>query len=177
MPDIDKDIDIKVFNLLARINETRKIFWHETCKCVCQLTSAICNDRQEWNENKCRSKCKEDLVSKLVCDKGYIWNPCECDRYCETSQYLDYKNCVCRKKIIDELIEQCTSIADMDIKNNTLSKKNDESFSNTYLILFIVFLVLFILFLVGFIYYWRKNNIVTKKLLDFIYPKTDILNY
>ena len=141
---------------MARTNKTRKIIWHETCKCVCRLTSAICNDRQEWNENKCICECKEDLVSKLVCDKGYMWNPstcsCECDRYCETSQYLDYKNCLCRKKIIDDLIEQYTSIVDMDIKNNTLSKKNDESFSNTYLILFIVFLMLFILFLVGFIY-------------------------
>ena len=60
--------------------------------------------------------------------------------YC---QYLYYKNCVCRKKIIDDLIEQCTSIVDMDIKNNTLSKKSDESSSNSYFVLFIVFLVLF----------------------------------
>ena len=141
---------VKVFNLLARINETRKVVWHETCKCVCRLTSGVCNDRQEWNENKYRCECKEDLINKLVCDKGYMWNPsscsCECDRYCETGQYLDYKNCVCRKKIIDDLIEQCTSIVDMDIKNNTLSKKNNESSSNIYFILFIVFLVLFIFF-------------------------------
>ena len=98
VPNIVKDMIIKVFNLLARINETRKIVWHETCKCVCRLTSAICNDRQGRNENKCRCECKEDLVSKLACDKRYIWNPsrcsCECDRYCETGQYLDYKNCV-----------------------------------------------------------------------------------
>ena len=47
MPDIVKDINIKVFNLLARINETRRIVWHEMCKCVCRLTSAVCNDRQE----------------------------------------------------------------------------------------------------------------------------------
>ena len=63
VPDIVKDMNIKVFNLLARINETRKIVWHETCKCVCRLKSAICNDRQEWNENKSRCECKEDLVS------------------------------------------------------------------------------------------------------------------
>ena len=75
VPDVVKNINIKVFNLLARINETRKIVWDETCKCVCQFTSAICNDRQEWNENKCRCECKEDLVSKLACDKGYMWNP------------------------------------------------------------------------------------------------------
>ena len=155
-----------------------KVVWHETCKCVCRLTSAVCNDRQEWNENKCRCECKEDLVSKLACDKGYMWNPstcsCECDRYCETGQYLDYKNCVCRKRIIDDLIEQCTSIVEIEIKNNTLLKKNNESSSNIYFILFIVFLVLFILFLVGFTYYWRKDNTknISKKLCDVIYPNT-----
>ena len=138
-----------------------------------RLTSAICNDRQEWNENKCRCECKEDLVSKLACDKGYMWNPstcsCECDRYCETGQYLDYKNCVCRKKIIDDLTEHCTSIVDMDIKNNTLSKK-----SIFYFVLFIVFLVLFILFLAVFIYCWRRNNTknISKKLHDVIYSNT-----
>ena len=162
VPDIVRDMNIKVFILLVRINVTIKAVWHETCKCVCRLTSAVCNDRQEWNENKYRCECKEDLINKLVRDKGYMRNPstcsCECDRYCETGQYLDYKNGVCRKKITDDLIEQCTSIVDMDIKNNTLSKKNDESSSNIYFILFIVFLVPFILFLVGFIYYWRKDN-------------------
>ena len=177
VPDVVKNMNIKVFN------ETRKVVWHETCNCVCRLTSAVCNDRQEWNENKCRYECKEDLISKLVCDKGYMWNPStcpyECDRCCETGQYLDYKNCVCRKKIIDHLIEQYTSIVDIEIKNNTLSKKNDESSSNIYFILFIVFLVLFILFLVGFIYYWHKDNTknTTKKMQDVVYSGTETLNY
>ena len=35
VPDIVRDMNIKVFNLLARTNETRKIAWHERCKCVC----------------------------------------------------------------------------------------------------------------------------------------------
>ena len=83
---------------------------------------------------------------------------CECDKYCEIGQYLDYKSCMCRKKIVNNLIEQCNSIVDIEIKNNTLSK-TDESYNNTYLILFIVFLVLFIVFLVGFIYYWRNKSI------------------
>ena len=170
VPNIFKGMNIKVFNLLARINETRKIVWHETCQCVCRLTSAICNDRQEWNENKCKCECKEDLVSKLVFDKGYMWNPstcsCECDKYCETGQYLDYKNCVCRKKIID-------------IKNDALSKKSDESSSNIYFVLFIIFLMLFTLFLVGFIHYWRKDNTekITKKMHDVVYSSTGTLNY
>ena len=72
------------------------------------------------------------------------------------------------------MIEQCTSIVDMDIKNNTLSKRSDESSSNIYFVLFIVFLVLFILFLVVFIYYWHKDNTknISKKLYDAIYPNT-----
>ena len=87
---------------------------------------------------------------------------------------LDYNNCVCRKKIIDVLIEQCTSIVDMDIKNNSLSKKSDESSSNIYFVLFIVLLVLFILFLVVFIYYSCKDNTknISKKSYDVIYPNT-----
>ena len=39
VPDIIKHINVKVFNLMSRINETRQIIWHETCKCVCRLTS------------------------------------------------------------------------------------------------------------------------------------------
>ena len=62
----------------------------------------------------------------------------------------------------------------MDIKNNALSKKIDESSSNIYFVLFIVFLLLFILFLVVFIYYWYKDNTtnISKKLYDVIYPNT-----
>ena len=46
VPDIVKNINVKVFNLMARINETRQIVWHETCKCICRLTSAVCNSRK-----------------------------------------------------------------------------------------------------------------------------------
>ena len=53
VPDIIKNINVKVFNLMSLINETRQIMWHETCKCVCRLTSAVCNSRQIWNEGKC----------------------------------------------------------------------------------------------------------------------------
>ena len=46
VPDVIKNINVKVFNLMSRINETRQIIWHETCKYVCRLTSTICNSRQ-----------------------------------------------------------------------------------------------------------------------------------
>ena len=72
VPDIIKDMNINTFNMLARINETRKITWHETCKCICRFPKAVCNDKQEWDENKCKCECKEDLIDKLKCNKGYM---------------------------------------------------------------------------------------------------------
>ena len=70
VPDVIKDLNVKVFNLMSRTNETRHIKWHETCKCICRLDKIICNSKQRWNEDKCRCECKE-LIDKRVCDKGY----------------------------------------------------------------------------------------------------------
>ena len=33
VPDITKNLNAKVLNLMSRTNETRFIEWHETCKC------------------------------------------------------------------------------------------------------------------------------------------------
>ena len=33
VPDTFKNINVKVFNLMSRTNETRHIEWHKTCKC------------------------------------------------------------------------------------------------------------------------------------------------
>ena len=96
---------------MSRTNETRFIKWHEKCKCECRLNAIICNNKQRWNKNKCRCECKE-LIDKGICDKGFIWNPsnceCECDKNCDFSEYLDYENCKCRKKLVDKLIDECT---------------------------------------------------------------------
>ena len=101
VPDTIKNSNVKVFNLMSRTSETRHTEWHETCKCKCRLNSSVCNNKQRWNKDKCRCEFKE-LVDKGVCDKGFIWNPsnCEwkCDKSCDIGEYLDYENCKCRKK-------------------------------------------------------------------------------
>ena len=71
IPDIIKKINFKVFNLMSRINQIRQILWHETCKCVCRLSVAVCNSKQILNDDKCRCECREDLGDKIVCDKGF----------------------------------------------------------------------------------------------------------
>ena len=64
---------------------------------------------------KCRCECKE-LINKGVCDKWFIWNPsnceCKCDKSCDVAEYLDYSNCICRKKLVGKLVEECTKNID-----------------------------------------------------------------
>ena len=69
--DVVKNINVKVFILMSRTNETRHIKWHETCKCKCRLDASACNNKQRWNDDKCRCECKE-LIAKGVCDKEFI---------------------------------------------------------------------------------------------------------
>ena len=72
--DAVKNLNVKIFNLMSRTNETRHIKRHETCKCRCILDATVCNNKQRWNDDKCRCECKE-FIDKDLCEKGYAWNP------------------------------------------------------------------------------------------------------
>ena len=67
VPNVVKNLN--VFSIMSRTNETRLIEWHETCKCKCRLDANVCNNKQRWNNDKCRCECKE-LTDKGVCNKG-----------------------------------------------------------------------------------------------------------
>ena len=114
-PDVAKNLNVKVFNLMLRTNETKNIKWHETCKKEYRLDAIVCNNKQRWNKNQYRCECKE-LINKGVCHKKFVWNPseceCECNKSCNFSEYLDYKNCKCRKKLVDKLVEECNETID-----------------------------------------------------------------
>ena len=73
------------------------------------------NSKQRWNKDKRRCECKE-LIDKGICDKGFNWNPsnCECegDKSCDVGEYLDHVNYKCRKKLVDKLVEECTENID-----------------------------------------------------------------
>ena len=138
VPDAVKNLNIKVFNLMSLTNETRHIAWHKTCKCKCRLDSSVFNNKQRWNEDKCRCGCKE-LIDKGVCDKGFIWNPsnceCECDKSCDIGEYLDYENCKYRRKLVDELVEECNE----NVKETRLVEnkhENECSSCTLYIVLF-----------------------------------------
>ena len=122
VPNVVKNMNIKVFSLMSRTNETRHIEWHETCKCKCRLDASVCNNKQRWDQDRCRCEFKE-LIDKSVCDKGFICNPsnceCECDKWCDIGEYLDYENCKCRKKLVDKLVQECSE-TNNEVKLNVL---------------------------------------------------------
>ena len=110
-PDVEKNLNVKAFNLVSGTNETRHTEWHETCKCNCRFEHSVCNNRQSCNDDKCWCECKE-FIDKGVCNKGFIWNPSNCEsecyKSCDFSEYLDYKNCKCKKILVNKLVEECT---------------------------------------------------------------------
>ena len=129
VPDVVKNLNVKVFHLMSRTNETRFIEWHKTCTCECKFGANVCNNKQRSNKNKRRCEF-EELIDKGLCNKGFIWNPsnceCECDRACDTGEYLDYENCKCRKKVVDKLVDECTeTVEEVKLAKITLAENEN----------------------------------------------------
>ena len=138
-----------MFNLMTLPNDTRHIKWHKSCKGICRFDKI----------DKSRCECK-DLVDKGVCDKGFIWNPsnceCECDKSCNIFEHLDYSNCQCRKKLVDPLVEECTkNIYETKLVNITVKTENKDK-CHSYVVckmLFFMFFVIIIVIGVYFVYH------------------------
>ena len=64
LPDVDKNINVTVFNLMSFSNQTRHIECHETCKCKCRLDASVRNNKQKWNKGKCRCESRKELSDK-----------------------------------------------------------------------------------------------------------------
>ena len=103
------------------------------------------------------------MVHKGVCDKGFIWNPsnceCKCDKSCDVGEYLGHKNCKYRKKLVDKLIEECTeNIEETRLVKKKLSKNENEhkcSSCTLYIVLFSIFFTISIGIATYFDYfYW-----------------------
>ena len=107
------------------------------------------------------------------CDKEFIWNPsnceCKCDKSCDVGEYLDYKNCKCRNKLFDKLVEECIENIDANkmLYNETLDviplnvyKKVCDS-CTIYMVLFAIFFITSTCISSAFIYfhwYLKKDN-------------------
>ena len=105
-----------------------------------------------------------------MCDKGFIWNPsnceCECDKASDVSEYLDYENCKCRKKLADKFVEECTeTVEEVELAKIT-SAENENGYKYNSCTPYIVSMTVVSIICVGisayFVYYnWSlvKNDL------------------
>ena len=63
---------------------------------------------------------------------------CECDMWCKPGQYLDYKKCVSKNKLIANIISECTSLVNETMMNNKTNIVNDDTTKNIFVGLFSV---------------------------------------
>ena len=170
---IVKRVNMQVYNFLMRLNETRSVLWHKSCKCVCKLNSSVCNNKQTWNSDTCKCDCNEDFASIINCAKGYMWNPstceCQCDIWCKPGQYLDHKKCICKNELIGRIIEECTNVINETMINNKDNIDNDNTITNIFIGLFSVFLFVGIVCFCVFAYFkWIKGKkLFKKKYIDY----------
>ena len=114
-----------------------------------QIRQNYCN-KQKWNKNKCRCECKE-LIDKETYDKGYIWNlsncECECDKCCNIGEYLDYKSCKCRKKLTDNLTDECTeTIEEMKLAKITFTENKNNYECGSCIVYIVLMIIAFTIF-------------------------------
>ena len=51
----------------------------------------------------------QNLLGISVCGIPCVGIPvCECEKSCDIGQYLEYRICNCRKKLISKLVKECS---------------------------------------------------------------------
>ena len=77
------------------------------------LASSInfnCLHQKIWPHKKAKNTQTTRLLLAIFVFVRLIWNPsnceCECDKSCDTGEYLDYKNCKRKKKLVDKFFEE-----------------------------------------------------------------------
>ena len=70
VPKKAKDINVKVFNMMANKDGAKAIRKHISCDCKCELNCTTCNSNQKWNNETCQLECK----NHRTCKKDCSWN-------------------------------------------------------------------------------------------------------
>ena len=155
---------------MSGTNETRCIEWHKKCNCKCRFEHSVGNNKQHWNDDKCRCECKE-LINKSVHNERFIWNPshheCECNKSCDVGEYLDYENCKCRKKLVDKLVEhgsteECAESVEVKLAKITLGADENKHKCSSCTLYIVLFSIIFTIN-VGISTYFLYNDYINHK--------------
>ena len=100
---------------------------------------------------------------------------CECDKACDTGEYLDYEHCKCRKKLVDKLVDECTeTIEELKLAKITLgdNKNNYKCSSCTvYIVLFWIFCTINVGRIVAYFVYYNWSLIKNVSCIKFGFCK------
>ena len=53
-----KNVNVKVFNMITRLNEAKTYVKHISCDCKCKFNSTMCGSNQKWNNDICQCEGK-----------------------------------------------------------------------------------------------------------------------
>ena len=85
--------------------------------------------------------------------------------WCKPGQYLNYKNCVCKNKLIGRVTAECTSVINETMMNNNEDNiDNNNTITNIFIGLFSVVMFAVIVYLCVFAYFKWFNG--TKLLME-----------
>ena len=78
-----------------------------------------------------------------MCYKRFIWIQsnceCQCDKSSDVGEYLDYQNYKCRKKLVDELVEECTeTVEEVKLVKITSAKEGKNKYKSSSCTLYIM---------------------------------------
>ena len=90
---------------------------------------------------------------------------CQCDMWCKPGQYLDYKKCIYKNKLIGRVISECTSLINETMNNNKKNIAYDDTTTIIFIGLFSVLMFAGITCFCIFAYFkWIKGKNLFKKI-------------
>ena len=122
IPNKTEHLNLSVFNIITKINKSKTLTKHISCKCKCKFDGTKCDSNQWWNNDKCRWECKKHHIYQ----KDYVLNPPTYN--CENGKYLasimDDLTIICDEviKLYNEVIK--TIPTNFNEKNITLKTQS-----------------------------------------------------
>ena len=97
-------MNVKVFNTMAGINESKSVVKHVSCNCKRRFNGIKYNSKQKWNNEQCQCECKK--TSKNIYMREIMYRILAYvlagDKKLEMDQYLNY--CICTKQVVENVI-------------------------------------------------------------------------
>ena len=113
VPNKTEEISLNVFDMITRINESKTLPKHISCKCKCKFDSRKFDTNWNWNKDKYRCK---NPTKTLCVQTHYIWYICENGKYLESIIADSLITC-------DEIIEVTKTVPTKTVLARTVPTK------------------------------------------------------